>query len=66
MLSRLTPERERPLVRALQTTRTLFAIGFTTAIVAVLIQADPNHHFAGALFDAIHTWAHAAFPTLIK
>lgn len=61
MLSRPLTERERSLVRALQTTRTLVFIGVTTVVVAVLIQADPDHHLAGALMDAAYSWAHVAF-----
>ncbi len=60
MLSRPLAERERSFVRALQTTRTLALIGLTTVVVAVLIQADPDHHLARALMDAAYNWAHVA------
>ncbi len=66
MLPRLLTERERPLVRALQTTRTLIAMMIATVVIALLIQADPDHHLAFAFLAAAHDWAHAVFPTLIK
>lgn len=66
MPSRLFTERERPLVRALQTTRTSLFMLFAGFLVILLVQADPHHQFALALFGAIHNWAHAAFPALIK
>ena len=66
MLSRALAAHERPLVRALQTTRTLLFVLVTTVVAAILIQADPDHHLANALMTAAYNWAHVALPTLVK
>ncbi len=66
MLQRLLPERERPLVYALQTARTCLFVLLSGVVVILLIVADPDHHYANAFLTAAFNWAHAAFPTLIK
>lgn len=66
MLSRLSPERERALVRTAQTARTALAMLVTGAVVLTLILADPDHRYANAFLSAAYNWAHAAFPALIK
>ena len=61
MTPRILPERTRPLVPALQATRNcalVLIIGFT---VIILVNADPNHHYAQALISSARTWLHAAF-----
>ncbi len=63
MLSRLSPERERTLVRTAQIFRTQLVIGL---VIIGLIVVYPNHPGLSGLLNLLYTGFHAAFPTLIK